>query len=343
LWGGGSPVDKIKVVVTDYVEPDLNWEEEQARQLGIDFQYYQSKNASENELIRICSDADIVVVNMANFNQNVIQGLKKTRLIIRHGIGYDNVDVPAVTEHGIMFGYIPDYCVAEVAEQALMLMFACQRKLVTQLNILDQSVKSQRWEFQSINPIYRLSGKTVGIVGLGRIGGTVFRMLQGMNVKILVCDPYLSEARKREYEISTIPLEELLPAADIVTIHCPLNYEDTYHMFDAPQFKQMKKSAILINTARGGIVNLKALDQALRDGELAMAGIDVYEKEPPAQDFPLLSNPKAICAPHLSWLSEESSWNIREKIIQDIRRYCEGLPPVHQLNQGQVDFPAPGR
>lgn len=336
-------MNNITVVVTDYVEPDLDWEEEQARGLNIDFKYYQYKNASADELISICSEAEVVVVNMAKFTSQVIKGLKKTRLIIRHGIGYDNVDVTALNEQGILLGYIPDYCVREVAEQAIMLMFACQRKLVSQLNILRRSVELRQWEFQPINPIFRFSGKTVGIVGLGRIGSTVFRMLQGMDVKILVCDPYLSEARKHELGVDPIPLNNLLQDSDIVTIHCPLNWDETYHMFDAPQFKIMKNSAILINTARGGIVNLLALDQALRAGEISLAGIDVYETEPPPADLPLLHNEKAICSPHLSWLSEEASWNIREKIMNDIQRYCVGLPPVHQVNREQVAFPVQGR
>lgn len=333
-------MNKIRVVVTDFVEADLKWEEEKARELGFVLNYFQCKNASAHELIDICSEADVVVVNMARFNKEVIQGLTKTRLIIRHGIGYDNVDVGATNEQGIMFGYIPDYCVTEVAEQTLMLLFACQRKLVTQLEILRRSAVSGQWDFRSIYPLYSLSGKTVGIVGIGRIGSTVFRMLQGMGVKVVVYDPFLGEDRARALGVSPISLDVLLKTADIVTIHCPLDREETYHMFDMPQFKLMKHSAILINTSRGAIVNLIALDQALREGEIALAGIDVYEEEPPPADLALLSNDKALCVPHLSWLSEEASWNIREKIMQDIKRYISGLPPVYQVNKSEVSFPA---
>jgi D-3-phosphoglycerate dehydrogenase len=180
--------------------------------------------------------------------------------------------------------------------------------------------------FEPVYPVYQLRGTTVGIVGLGRIGGTVFRMLQGFGVKFLVCDPYLSEARKTEYGIATCSLEELLQNSDIVTIHCPLKWEETYHMFDTPQFKLMKKTAILVNTARGAIVNLDTLDQALRIGEIAQAGIDVYEVEPPPDSLLLLHNERAICTPHLSWLSEESGWTIRAKIVEQVRRYLDGAP-----------------
>ncbi|RPI87560.1 MAG: C-terminal binding protein [Chloroflexi bacterium] len=315
---------KRKVVITDYIEPDLDWETRTFDSYDIDFAHYQLKNASREELLDAVKDAEIIVVNMARFDEALISGLNKTQLIIRHGIGYDNVDIDAAARKGITVINIPDYCVPEVAEQAVMLIVACQRKLTTQLHSMQCSTEAGKWVFEPVYPVYQLQGKTVGIVGLGRIGGTVFRMLQGFGVKFLVCDPYLSKERKKEYGIETCSLEDLLQNSDIVTIHCPLKWEETYHMFDTLQFKMMKKTAILVNTARGAIVNLETLDQALRAGEIAQAGIDVYEVEPPSADLPLLHNERAICTPHLSWLSEESGWTIREKIMEQIRRYMDG-------------------
>lgn len=326
-------MSKIKAVVTDYIEPDLRWEMEQAAGLGIHFEHHQLKFASAQELIGVCKDADIVVVNMARFDREVIDGLEKTRLIIRHGIGYDNVDIDAASARGILVGYNPDYCISEVAEQAMMLIFACQRKIHQQFEILRVSSQAKNWDFNRIMPVFSLKGKTVGIVGLGRIGGTLFGMLKGFDLNILVTDPYLSAERKAQFGVEPVPLEELIRASDVISIHCPLKWEDTYHMFDVQQFQWMKKNAILINTARGGIINLDALDTALRQGELAMAGIDVYEEEPPPPDHPILANEKALCTPHLSWLSEEAGWNIRHKIMADIERFTQGLPPVNQVNK----------
>jgi D-3-phosphoglycerate dehydrogenase len=322
------------VVVTDYIENDLDWEAEECRRLGLDFSACQLKTAAPSGLLEVISDADIVIVNMAAINAEVIAGLKKCRLIIRHGIGYDNVDIKAATAHGIVVGYIPDYCVNEVAEQALMLIMACQRKLVQQLDILEVSSTNGSWNFAPINPVYSLHGKTVGIVGLGRIGGTVYRMLQGFDVDFRVVDPYLSEERRQKYEVTLYSFQQVLHDSDVITIHCPLRWEETYHLFDAPQFKMMKKTAILVNTARGGIVNLDTLDIALKAGELAMAGIDVFEVEPPPVDMPILHNPRAICTPHLSWLSEEAGLDIRKKIMTNVRRYLEGQLPMHQVNTG---------
>ncbi len=319
------------LVITDYIEPDLDWEARQLDSLGIKHSFHQLKFASPGEILDVAADADILIVNMAKINAEVIWGLERCKLIIRHGVGYDNVDVQAAMEKGIVVAYVPDYCVQEVAEQTVMLIFACQRKLLTQHRILLDSSHKGEWDFEPVYPVYSLAGKTMGIIGCGRIGSSVYRMLQGMGLKFLICDPYLSERRKRDLGVETVSLETVLEQADIVTIHAPLN-EDTYHLIDEPELKRMKPTTILVNTSRGGIVNLNALDASLRRGEIAHAGIDVYEeKEPPDPDFPLLHNDRAICTPHLSWLSEEAGWRIRERIMEDVRRFMEGKPPRYPI------------
>lgn len=324
---------KLKVVITDYIEPNLKWEEEQFARLGVDFSYHQLKFGSPHEILAAAFDADILVVNMAKIGADVVDGLSRCKLVIRHGIGYDNVDVHALSRRGITLANIPDYCVVEVAEQAVMLILACQRKLLCQHRILADSATRGEWDFTSVYPVYSLQKKTLGIVGFGRIGRAVYRMMQGFGISFLVTDPYLSEEDRREYGVELHPLETLLRESDIITIHTPLNQE-TYHLFDDPQFRLMKRSAVLVNTSRGGIVNLWALDRALREGLLAHAGIDVYEeKEPPTPDFPLLHNERAVCTPHLGWLSEEAGWNIREQIVDDVRRFLRGQPPKHQVNR----------
>lgn len=325
-------MSKIRVVITDYVEPDLKWEEEQLNALGVEFAYDQLKIGSPEQILNLARDADIVIVNMARIDAEVIGGLRRCKLIIRHGAGYDNVDVSAATQRQIGVAYVPDYCVEEVAEQAVMLIFACQRKLLVQNRLLHDSAAKGTWVFDPIYPVFRLSGKTLGIVGFGRIGAAVYRMMQGFDLRFLVCDPYLSNARKKEFGIETLALDDVLKESDIITVHTPLNRE-THHLIDEPQLKRMKKSAILVNTSRGGTVNLRALDRALREGWIAHAGIDVYEeKEPPDPDFPLLHNERAICTPHLSWLSEEAGWSIRKKIVEDVRRFVQRQDPRYLVN-----------
>ena len=322
---------KTKVVVTDFIEPDLNWEAGQFNRMGVDFAGYQLKTASPEQILAAAGDADVVVVNMARLGSDVIAGLERCRLIIRHGVGYDNVDIDAATHRGIAVANIPDYCVDEVAEQTVMLMLACQRRLLQQQVIVHNSAAQGKWDFSSIGPVHRLHGKTVGIVGLGRIGGTVFRMLEGFGLHRLVCDPYISLERQQAFGVQPFSLEALLEQSDIITLHVPLTPETRY-MLDDPQFRRMKPDAILINTARGGLVNLEALDRELRAGRPALAGIDVYEQEPPRPDSPLLRNPGIICTPHLSWLSEEAGWLIRQRVVEAVQRFQAGEAPRHWLN-----------
>lgn len=324
--------NKLKVIVTDYIEPDLEWEKNIFKKLKVDFLDYQLKFAEFEDLLSATKDADIIIVNMAPIDSNLISKLECCKLIIRHGIGYDNVDVEAATRHGILVVNIPDYCVYEVAEQTIMLIMACQRKLFVQKQILDISSTAGKWFFDPIYPVFRLTGKTIGIVGFGRIGSTVYKMLKGFGVNFLIYDPYLSDEKKDQYDIDTCSFEELLKESDVITIHCPLKWKETFHMFDTPQFELMKNSAILVNTARGGIVNLESLNVALEKSKLSHAGIDVFVEEPPSSKLALLNNKNAICTPHLSWLSEESGWTIREKIIGEIERFIKHEPPLNPLN-----------
>jgi D-3-phosphoglycerate dehydrogenase / 2-oxoglutarate reductase len=220
-----------------------------------------------------------------------------------------------------------------------MLIMACQRKINQQIHLAEESSRAGRWVFDPIYPIFSLREKTLGIIGCGRIGSLVHKMMQNFGLgKILICDPYLTEERRRELNSPFLPLNELLAESDILTIHTPLGPE-TYHLLDEPQFKIMKPAAILVNTARGGIVNLDTLDQALKAGRPGFAGIDVYEHEPPAKDLAILHNEKAICTPHLAWLSEESGWNIRRQIVADVERFMHRNGPLHPIDKTvQINF-----
>jgi D-3-phosphoglycerate dehydrogenase len=323
-----------KIVVTDYLEPDFQWEQQELRKRGLDFQWeaHQAKFAKEDELVKLIGDAEIVIVNMARMTSGVISRLSRARLIIRHGIGYDNVDTAAATAAGIRVANIPDYCVQEVAEQTLMLILGAVRHLPEQRLSMERSVAKGQWDFSVVRPVFRMKGKTLGIVGCGRIGSTVLGLVGGLGMKVLVCDPYLSAERQAELGIRTVSLETVLAESDIVTLHTPLNAE-TRGMIHAAALRRMKSSAVLVNTARGPLVNDADLAEALQKGVIAGAAIDVYDLEPPKPDHPLLSAPNCLLTPHLSWYSEESGWSIREKILEDVIRHLEGRPPRFTVNK----------
>lgn len=322
-----------KIVVTDYIETDLNWEvEEFAKLANVTFEHHQLKQAPKADLIAAVRDADIVVVNMATFDAEVIAALEKCQLLIRHGIGYDNVDVAACTANKIRFAYQPDYCATEVAETAVALIMACARKLFVSYEVLKDASANQIWNFAPMGEVHRMFGQTLGIIGAGRIGGRVYRMMNSFGMRMMVCDPYLDERQKGALGLDRVyDLETVLREADIITLHTPLNAETRY-LIDEPQLRMMKSHAILVNTSRGGVVNTAALARALKEGWIGGAGIDVYEKEPPPADMPLWDCPNVTLSAHIGWLSVEAGWDIRKKIMADIQACMAGRKPANTVN-----------
>ena len=322
-----------KVVVTDYIEPDLNWEAAEMAKRGVDFEALQLKFRPEDEVIAAVRDADVIVVNMVKFTPRVIDALTKCKRIIRHGAGYDNVDVAACTARGIPLAYCPDYCADEVAEQAIALIFACARQVPQSRKVLDDSMARGKWDFTPIAKCYRVAGRTLGIIGCGRIGSRVLAKLRHFGFgTILVCDPYLAQARLRELDITPVAHERVFREADFITIHTPLN-DETRHMVNRRTLALMKPTAYLVNTSRGPMVDHEALAEALREHRIAGAGIDVYDTEPPEMTYPLKDLENAILTPHLSWYSEDAAWKIRVDIVEDIDRALDGRPPRWCVNE----------
>ncbi len=310
----------FKAVVTDYIESDLAYEAEKLAALGIDFEAFQLKFRPEDEVYAAIKDADVVVVNMVKMTDSLLKRLTRCKLIIRHGIGYDNVDVEACTRYGIQFAYQPDYCKEDVAEHAIALIFACARHLFRARTCLEKSSAAGAWDFSNLFPVYRLDGKTLGILGVGRIGSRVFRKLRSFGFRIIACDPYLCSNRKTELEeqgLRFVDKATLFKTSDFITVHTPLNNE-TRKIVNAEMLELMKPTAYLVNTARGPMVDTPALAAALREKRIAGAAIDVFDVEPPAPDYELFGLDNAILSPHMGWASEEAGWEIRESILADI-------------------------
>ncbi|MEI8190812.1 MAG: C-terminal binding protein [candidate division NC10 bacterium] len=317
--------------VTDYVERDLAWEKAECKNLGLKFAAYQLKTAPAAEIVAKVKDADIVLVNMAQFKEDVITKLKRTKLIIRHGIGYDNVDVAACTKHGILFANEATASSEDVAEHALMLMLEVYRKKRVQDEMLKDWIRTGVWSSEKIHPLFRLAGKTIGIVGCGNIGSRVFKKIQGWDAKILVSDPYLSKQRWDELGIVNTPLDTLLKESDIVTIHVPVTSE-TRGLFSAAKFALMKPTAVIVNTARGPVIYTSDLIQALKAGKIAGAALDVFEEEPPKPKLELFKMTNVILSPHIAWYSEEGGLDIRRMIMEDVQAFLGGRLPRFVIN-----------
>lgn len=323
----------MKLVVTDYIEENLDWEAEQCRQAGIEFAAYQLKFKPEAEVLAKVADADVIVVNMVKFDASLVSKLTKCKVLIRHGIGYDNVDVEACTKRGIVFAYQPDYCKEDVAEHAIALIFACARKVVASRRTLDKSSAAGQWDFGGLFPIHRMHGKTLGIVGVGRIGSRVYRKLQHFGLKLIGTDPYLSDQRRAEFtDLQWVDKETLFRTSDYITIHTPLNPE-TRHLVNAEALAWMKPTAYLVNTSRGPMVDAVALAKACAEKRIAGAAIDVFDVEPPPTDHPLFGLDNVILTPHIGWASAEAGWEIRESIMNDVLAHQAGRPPRCIVNQ----------
>ena len=324
--------NKIKAAVTDYIEDNLDWELEELTKAGVDLSIHQLKFRPEAEVVEQLIDADVIVVNMVKMDESLLSKLPRCKLLIRHGIGYDNEDVAACTKLGIQFAYQPDYCVEDVAEHAISLIFACARKVTQSRKVLEDSSRNGQWDFSNLFPIYRMDGKTLGIMGIGRIGSTVYRKLKSFGFKILACDPYLSEERKKNYDVTYVDQETLFRNSDFITLHTPSTPE-TRQIVNAKTLGWMKPTAFLINTSRASMIDTEALVEALKNRQIAGAAIDVFDVEPPPISHPLFGLDNATLTPHLGWASEEAGWAIRRSIVNDILAYAEGKPARCVVNK----------
>lgn len=318
---------KFKVVITDSYHPKLSFDQEEFQELDVDVVLEKCK--TEDDVIKAAWDADALMVQHAKISRKVIQRLEKCRIIARYGVGFDNVDTVAATEHGIMVANVPDYCIDEVSSHAIALLMACSRKIVQSNN----AVKSGVWTYTVAEPIHRLTGQTLGIVGLGRIGSAAARKGVGLGFKVQAYDPYVFET---DLDVSFVDFDVLLETSDFVSIHAPLT-DETRHIFGENEFRKMKKSAFLINTARGPIVNEKELYKALKTGEIAGAGLDVMEQEPPDQDNPLLTLDNLIVSSHTAWYSNDSRFLLQLETTRAVVAVLKGGKPRSLVNPEVLD------
>ncbi len=245
--------NKFKVVITDCDHGSIEEEKREFGRIGAELILAQIKE--EEDLIRVCKDADGLLNQYALLTRKVLEKLLKCKVIGRYGVGIDSVDLKAATDLGIIVANVPDYCVDEVADQALSMILALIRKTV----FFDQKVKSNQWDFRQGRPIHRIKGKTLGLIGSGRIGLEVAKRISAFGVRVITFDPYL---QKTPEGIELMDFDTVLKESDFISIHCPLN-ESTRHLLGEKEFQKMEKKPLIINTSRGPIIDEMALIQAL--------------------------------------------------------------------------------
>ena len=292
-----------------------------------DAEFIISPATAEDDVIDAIRDAEVVLFTATKINERVINSLEKCRLIIRYGIGYDNVDTVAAAKRGIFVCNAPNYGVIDVAEHALSLIFATSKKTIP----MHERAQNGLWG-PGMPPFYRLAGKKIGFVGLGNIGRALCKMTNGLSMKPLVYDPFVSDEVIAEYGAERMSLEKIFEVSDFVSLHLPLN-DSTRHSIGKALFSRMKKSAILINTSRGPIINEKELIEALEGGFMAGVGLDVFEDETKPLDGRLTMNPCAVLTPHVAWNTDVAVTAIHEEVGDNIVRYLKGERPHSIVNK----------
>jgi D-3-phosphoglycerate dehydrogenase len=283
---------------------------------------------SEEQVIFAAKEADAIFVREAPVTRKVIEAFTRCRVIARYGVGIDNVDLETARQRRIYVTNVPEYCTEEVSDHAVALLLACCRKLT----LRDQRVRNGIFESNIDDAIHRSTGRTLGLIGYGKIGRAVHRKWKGfLPSRVLVFDPYAPQAVITENGAQKADLRTLLQQSDFISIHAPLTGQ-TRHLISAETIEFMKPDAILVNTSRGGIIEEPALVDALRNGRILAAGLDVFEREPVGADNPLTELPNAVLSSHVAWYSKESTVTLQTTAAEEIVRVLSGRRPINWVN-----------
>ncbi|HOW23408.1 MAG TPA: C-terminal binding protein [Sedimentibacter sp.] len=322
----------FKVAMADTIYPDFEVEKKVLAEINAELVLSPSKNPED--IIETAKDADALVVTYAKIPREIIEKLEKCKIIVRTGIGFDNIDLKAASEKGIYVANVPDYCWDEVSDHAMTLILALQRKIM----ILDKVVKSGNWGLSAAEPILGLRGQTLGLIGFGNIPKALAKKAQVFGFNVIASDPFVTQEVADAYNVKMVDQEELIRTADVISLHAPL-IDETYHLANDEFFNKMKKSAFLVNTARGPLVDEEALYRALKENKIAGAALDVMNSEPPAKDNPLLTLDDAnlILTPHAAFYSEASSINLRKLSYEEVVRVLKGNAPKNCVNRKMLN------
>lgn len=312
----------FRVLLTDRAWPALDLEREILARGNAEL--IEAPDDSEQTLIGLAGEADAIATCWANVTSKVIDAAPNCRIIARLGIGLDNIDIPAATAKKIPVTNVPDYCVPEVADHTLGLLLGLARKIA----FFDREAKQGHYDLRSAGPIYRLEGKILGLLGFGRIARAVRERALSFGLKVLA-----HSVSNQDYDTGCemVTWDDLLSRSDFLSLHAPLT-DQTRHLFNSQTFRAVKPGVFLINTSRGGLIDHSALWQAIQDGKVAGAGLDVFEPEPPDLSKPLFQDHRVITTPHAAFTSEESLVDLRTRVCQQILLVLNHQKPENLVN-----------
>ena len=287
---------------------------------------------SDDELIERARDADGLVIVHDAITRKILESLPNLKVVVRSGVGIDTIDVEAATELGVAVVNVPDLWSREVANHAFSMLLALSRKLL----ILDRGVTNGDWTPIIPPHVGPLHGETLGLVSMGRIGRAMAARAHAFEMDVVAYDPYLPESAFKEADVESVEVDDILRRSDYVSIHSPLTSE-TKHLFNEEAFKKMKPTALILNTARGPVIEHKALVRALQEGWIAGAGLDVLETEPPDPNDPLLKMDNVIVTPHTAYYSATSVADLPIRCGQEVARVLMGRKPLNLVNPAVLD------
>ena len=317
------------VAVTDTVFPNLDPVKQALSTIGAELKL--AEQPTPEAILDVARDADGLFVTYGQITAEVISGLRNCKVIGRFGIGTDNIDIPTASRRGIIVTYAPVYCLDEVSEHTMALLMALARKIPFSSKL----VQAGQWDMPAVVPINRLRGRTLGLVGVGNIPQSLAPKAQAFGLTVIATDPFVKAESAKSLKVEVVSLDTLLERSDFVSVHAPLTKE-TENLFDADAFKKMKPEAMLINTARGPLVDVAALAQALDDGEIAGAALDVLPIEPPPENFVLLGRDNVILTPHTAFYSEEALLNLQTTVAKDVVAVLSGGTAAYPINAADI-------
>lgn len=314
----------MRIVITECDHDAFDEEVAAAEQAGVELVITQSR--TPDEVLANAAGADGLVVQYAPMTAAVMDALPSVKVIGRYGVGYDTVDIAAATERGIAVCNVPDYGTEAVSDHAIALALGSAREITR----LDRALREGRVEFPGVRPLHLVGGRTFGIVGLGLIGSATARKAAGLGYEV-ICHDILAGDEPTFRGYPHVSLDELLQRSQVVSIHTPLTAL-THHLIGERELRRMRPDATLVNTARGAIVDTLAVADAVRDGVIRSAALDVMETEPLPTAHPLMGVPQITLTPHMAWYSEESYGELKRRAVANVATLLTGGEPTNVVN-----------
>ena len=317
-------MSKHVIAVTDSPFPSLDLAK--AALARVDPELRMAKSPSAEDILAVAREADGILVTYAKLPGELLRQLTRCKVIGRFGLGVDNIDLPAARELGITVTYVPDYCLQEVSDHAMALLLALARKIPYS----NKLVQSGRWEMPAVAPLRRLAGQVLGLVGFGGIPRALAPKAKAFGLKVVAHDPYVGPDVLAAHGVESVSFDDLLARSDFISVHAPL-MPATRGLINADAFAKMKKGVLIVNTARGPLIDEAALLAALDRGQVGGAALDVVATEPLPKDSPLIGRDNLILTPHTGFYSIEALEELQTKCASDVARVLSGEKPVYPV------------